>query len=102
MLHNTVATEIPVSLRYTSRASKELFTGADCVPPAVPKGQRPTARARRMANALWLEGLLLQGTFPSLTAARNALGLTKALTDQMFKMLDLPPEEMERILFETY
>ena len=66
------------------------------------KGQRPTKRAQRLANALWLEGKLLTGVYLSLRDARHALGLSKGITDHMFKLLQLPPDEMERILEETY
>lgn len=66
------------------------------------KGQRPSKRAQRLANALWLEGKLLMGVYGSLRDAQHALGLSKGITDHMFKLLQLPPDEMERILEETY
>ena len=33
---------------------------------------------------------------------RAQAGFTRSIQDRLFRLLELPPEEMERILFETY
>ena len=66
------------------------------------KGQRPTKKALALANALMLERKLMDGTYRSLAEARRKLGFTRSIQDRLFRLLELPPEEMERILFETY
>lgn len=71
-------------------------------PAPVEKGKRATKRAIALANALKLEQMLMDGSFRSLAEARNRLGITKSITDRLFKLLDLTPEEMEKVLNETY
>ena len=99
---STLKTKLSISVVRTSTTNKELIPKPEGQPRSKEKWQRPTKRAQRLANALWLEGNLIKGVYGSLRDARHALGLSKGITDQMFKLLQLPPEEMERILDETY
>ncbi len=61
----------------------------------------PTLRAIRMANALMLERILGTGQFRSPAALAGKLGINRTVISDLLKMLNLPPEEIERILFET-
>lgn len=97
----TTTTSIPLKLVFNSRTCKVLVP-VPAGPPPLEKGKRPTKRAIALANALKLEQMLMDGTFHSLAEARNKLGITKGISDRLFKLLDLPPAEMEKILFETY
>lgn len=65
------------------------------------KGNRPTARAIKMANALMVERLLTTGKFGSATALAKKLGVSQPHLTGMLNMLNMEPAEMERILFET-
>ena len=61
----------------------------------------PSARAIRMANAIMVERLLTTGKFGSATALAKRLGVSQPHLTTMLNMLNLPPEEIEQILFET-
>lgn len=93
--------KIPLKLVFNSKASKVLLPATE-EPAPLPKGQRPTKRAIALANALTLERKLMDGTFRSLADARRQLGFTRGIQNRVFRLLDLPPEEMAKILFETY
>lgn len=101
-MSNTQKTKLPFTMVRSSKVNKILVPKPLDSERPKKKGQRPTKRAQRLANALWLEGKLLTGVYLSLRDARHALGLSKGITDHMFKLLQLPPDEMERILEETY
>ncbi len=73
----------------------------DLIENAAGEGKRPTARAIRMANALQMERILTSGRFSSANQFAMALGVSQTLVCNTLKMLDLPPSEIERILFET-
>ncbi len=64
-------------------------------------GAAPTLRAIRMANALMLERILGTGQFRSPAALAGKLGINRTVISDLLNMLNLPPEEIERILFET-
>ncbi len=61
-------------------------------------GRRPTARAIRMANAIQMERLLTTGKFGSASQLSRMIGVSQP---HITNMLNLPPDEIERILFET-
>lgn len=61
----------------------------------------PTARAVKMANAIMVERLLTTGKFGSATALAKKLGVSQPHLTGMLNMLNMDPEEIERILFET-
>lgn len=46
--------------------------------------------------------MLHDGVFPSVEAAMRALGITRMMRTRLFRALDMPPEEMARVLAETY
>ncbi len=60
----------------------------------------PSTRAIRMANALMLERILGSGLFRSAADMANQVGINRSVLCDMLKMLDLPPDEIERLLFE--
>ncbi len=60
----------------------------------------PSTRAIRMANALMLERILGSGLFCSAADMANQVGVNRSVLCDMLKMLDLPPDEIERLLFE--
>ncbi len=73
----------------------------DLIESAAGEGKRPTARAVRMANAIQMERILTSGKFSSANQFAMALGVSQTLVCNTLKMLDLPPAEIEKILFET-
>ncbi len=83
-----------ISLRVRTRED-------DLVESAEGAGQRPTSRAIRMANAILMERILTSGKFSSANQFAMALGVSQTLVCNRLKMLNLPPDEIERILFET-
>ena len=99
----TIKTTIPLILKRNNKTARVF---APVPPPEemnpLGKGQRPTKKALALANALMLERKLMDGTYRSLAEARRKLGFTRSIQDRLFRLLALPPEEMERILFETY
>lgn len=54
-----------------------------------------------MANAIMLERLLVTGKYGSATNMARLIGVSQPLVTQMLNMLNVDPEEIERILFET-
>lgn len=93
---------IRVRLSVDSKTRRVLVPVDESLEAALPKGKRPSKRAVRLANALLLESLLMQGVFPSVEAAMTALGITRGMRTPFFRVLDLPPDEMARILDEVY
>lgn len=91
-----------VRLAVDSKTRRVLVPVDEDLERALPKGKRPTKRAVRLANALLLESLLMQGVFSSVEEAMEAFGLTRFMRTHFFRVLDLPPEEMARVLAETY
>lgn len=59
----------------------------------------PTNRAIKMANAIILEEYLTTGRYGSATECAQKLGVSQPT---ITGMLNLPPDEIERILFETH
>ena len=53
-----------------------------------------------MANAIMLEHILGSGLFRSAADMANQVGINRSVLSDMLKMLDLPPDEIERLLFE--
>ena len=70
--------------------------------PVLKKGHRPSKRAVHLANALMVERMLHNGVFLSVKAAMQALGITRMMRTRLFRALNMPPEEMARMLEETY
>ncbi len=68
---------------------------------AAGEGQRPTRRAIRMANAIMMERILTSARFSSAREFSEALGVSQPVVSNALKMLNLPPDEIERILFEV-
>ncbi len=63
---------------------------------------RPTTDAIRMANAIMLERILGTGQFRSPAALAERLGINRSVFSKLLSLLNLPPAEIERRLFETY
>lgn len=93
---------IRVRLSVDSKTRRVLVPVDESLEAALPKGKRPSKRAVRLANALLLESLLMQGVFSGVEEAMDALGLTRFMRTHYFRVLDLPPDEMARVLAETY
>lgn len=66
------------------------------------RGERPTPRAICLANALRIEELLGAGVFSSPADMARALGLSRSLIYDRLSLLNLPPAEIERVLFEVH
>lgn len=64
-------------------------------------GHIPTQAALCMANALRLEQMLMDGSFCTPAAMARALGLSTSLLYRRLSLLNLPPTEIERLLFEV-
>lgn len=62
----------------------------------------PTNRAIKMANALLLEEYLTTGEYGSTSQFARQLGVSHTHVNRMLSMLNLPPDEIERILFEVH
>lgn len=95
---------IPVVISFDSRARKVMRTRTeedDLADEALPKEQRPTRRARMMANALFLEGLLESGHFESPHELSRKCGIRTDTIYECLSLLNRPPAEIEAILFET-
>lgn len=97
---------VPISLNTRDCGSQKFIrqrTKADeLAEQALPVGQRPTSRAIRMANALMLERLLGTGQFASASELARCIGVQKHLLSDLLALLNMPVEEIERWLFETY
>lgn len=99
----TATNSVPLSLVFNSKGAKTLISRQpDDTRPALAKGQRPSKRAIRLANALMVEQMLHEGAFPSVEAAMRALGITRSMRTCLFRTLDMSPQEMERVLNERY
>ena len=61
----------------------------------------PTTEAIRMANAILLEKILGTGQFRSPAALAEKLGINRSVFSKLLNLLNLPPAEIERRLFET-
>ena len=62
----------------------------------------PTNRAIKMANALILEEYLTSGQYGSTSQFAKQIGVSHTHMNRLLNMLNLPPDEIERILFETH
>lgn len=62
---------------------------------------RPSTRAIRLANAILLEQILETGHFRSPAALAEKIGISRSLISELLSLLDMPPDQMEKILFET-
>lgn len=93
---------IRVKIAVDSKTRKVFVPVDEAVERALPKGKRPSKRAIRVANALMLENMLMRGVFPSVEAAMAALGITRFMRTHYFRVLQMPPDEMARVLAETY
>ncbi len=81
----------------------EVGAGEAAVPEAVlRKGQRPAKSAVTMANALLFEHDLMTGRFKSVREARKAYGITRGVSQRFFKLLNLPPAQIEALLNKMY
>lgn len=78
-----------------------LRTLGDELADAVSQKPRPTTRAIRMANALMLERILGSGQFRSPAALASRLGISRSIISNLLAVLNLPPSEIEHVLFET-
>ncbi len=83
-----------ISLRVRTRED-------DLIESAAGEGQRPTRRAIRMANDIMMERILTSGRFSSACEFAEALGVSQPVVSNALKMQNLPPDEIERILFEV-
>lgn len=83
------------------RNSKSRLVLTEPEPPSLKKGNRPTKRAIRMANALVLEQMLHAGQFRSLADIRMTYGITRMVLATPHDMLDHTPQEITTILRET-
>lgn len=95
---------LPIRLAPGSRGSLKrlrLRTLGDELADAVSQKPRPTTRAIRMANALMLERILGSGQFRSPAALASRLGISRSVISDLLAMLNLPPSEIEHVLFET-
>ncbi len=54
-----------------------------------------------MTNAIMMERILTSGRFSSAREFSEALGVSQPVVSNALKMLNLPPDEIERILFEV-
>ena len=84
------------------RNSKSHLVLTEPEPPSLKKGNRPTKRAIRMANALVLEHKLHSGALRSLTNHCDTFGITLLVLYKTLDMLDHTPEKIGTILRETY
>ncbi len=75
---------------------------ASAAGPVLRKGQRPAKSAVTMANALLFEHDLMTGRFKSVREARKAYGITRGVSQRFFKLLNLPPKEIEALLEGVY
>ena len=62
----------------------------------------PTNRAIKMANAMLLEEYLTTGEYGSTSQFAQQIGVSHTHLNRLLNMLNLPPDEIERILFETH
>ncbi len=94
----TVAIKLSTANQGTLRQVRQRTVGDEL---AASAAQAPTTRAIRMANALMLERILGTGQFKSPAALAAKLGISRSVVSELLGMLNLPPAEIERILFET-
>ncbi len=81
----------------------EVGAGETAMPgPLLRKGQRPAKSAVTMANALLFEHDLMTGRFKSVREARKAYGITRGVSQRFFRLLNLPPAQIEALLDEVY
>ncbi len=80
----------------------EVGAGEAAAGPVLRKGQRPAKSAVTMANALLFEHDLMTGRFKSVREARKAYGITRGVSQRFFKLLNLPPAQIEALLEGVY
>lgn len=100
--HASVPIALHTKNRGTMKFLRQRTKGDELAERARKKGQRPTSRAIRMANALMLERLLGTGQFASASDLARRIGIGKHLLSDRLALLNMPVEEIERWLFETY
>lgn len=61
----------------------------------------PTTCAIRMANALMIDRILRSGAFKNVSQFAQAIGVSKSMVGDLLTLLDQPPTEIERQLFEV-
>jgi len=96
---------VPVTFEFNRNSVKTIRrkTEADVkAERALKRGERPTRRAIRMANALYLERLLETGRFSSPYRLAESTGICRDTIYDLLHMLNCSVEEMEAALFETY
>ncbi len=96
---------IPVTLTFTSQGSHKSLRmrtiGDELAAQALPREETPSTEAIRMANALMLEKMLGTGHFTNASDLARQIGVSKKLVSDLLAMLNLPVDEIERILFST-
>ena len=94
----------PVVVEFNSNARKVIRNRTvedDMAEPALKKGERPSRRARMMANAIFLEDLLERGVFSSPHELARRCGIRPDTIYECLALLNRPAEEVEGVLFET-
>jgi hypothetical protein len=59
---------------------------------------RAARRARNLALAYWIDGLVRSGAVPDLAAAAHLCGISKARISKLISLLGAPVAEQERLL----
>ena len=95
---------VPVQMSTSSRGTlREIRrkTVGDSLANQLAQKPQPTMRAIRMANAIMLEKLLGTGQYKSPAALAAKIGVNRSLLSELLALLNQPPEDIERQLFET-
>lgn len=96
---------VPITLIYASNGSHKIMRtrtiGDEVAAQARSAAYSPSTNAIRMANALRIEEILGTGQFRSASDLARKMGVSRKLMSDLLGMLNLPVEEIERLLFET-
>ena len=95
---------IPVVLECSSQGSMKklrLKTYGDVVAEKRGKEVRPSSNAIRMANALLVEQILLDGDFKNPAALAKTIGVSRDMMYDLLRFMEKTPQEIESQLFEV-
>ncbi len=94
----------PITIYQNNRGGKAIRArrvGDELANQALSRGQRPTRRAIKMANALRVERLLETGRYKSVRELAMRTGISRNTLGELLEMLNQGVKEIEKVLFEV-
>ena len=93
----------PIKIFYNEKGGKSIRprrVGDELEERALKRGERPSKRALKMANALCLERIMESGKYANITQLAKRTRICRNRYAELLEMLNRSREEIEAILFE--